>query len=441
MTIKISTLGCCATRDNFNSKFIKNYKDFYTLSMHQNQMSMISLASKSVPFSPVLVDNVLPHEKRHFETELDKSFYDSMLLNEPDYLIIDFYGDIFFGTREINDSYITNKRWLFSKTSLYKQLREGNELTIFKDSKSYLRMWKEGISYLFDFLSEKLPNCKVIINKARFTDNYIDKDTGEQKLITESGKHRPIDIELYNKWWATLDDYIIENYNVRYIDYGNYDYMAVDDHPWGLFYLHFEQRFYDDFTQKLLTIILNDLKQENLSLKKLSGQNQKNNWLLNRNLIYNSDFKYGRNYWTYWQNDFKITVDDEENNILCVSLKQEGNDNDVNKQIWSNSIEINADGTREFILSFDIKVDDISKVDSHAAIFSVRTYNRSESISQSESAWFKNILLDDVQGIHDKEWINYSVTIKPFTGKFIKVGPYLFRNGTVSWKNIKLIKN
>ncbi|MDZ5607027.1 DUF6270 domain-containing protein [Bacillus pseudomycoides] len=258
--IKVAVLGSCVSRDGFNSKFIPDYKNYYTCILHQNQMSMISLASSAIPFEEELIDNLKPFDTRHFKSELDKEFINDMVREQPDYLMVDFYGDLFYGVQKIGDSFITNKKWLFSQTSQYKELDKGEEFQIFNHSAEYFRLWKEGIKFLFEFLQEKVPNCKVIINKARFVDEYIDKKSGEIKVISKSGKHRAINVNIYNKWWDTLDNYVINRYKVRSIDYDNAIYRAVEDHPWGMFYVHYDKDFYHDFTRKLMGIIIHDLK-------------------------------------------------------------------------------------------------------------------------------------------------------------------------------------
>jgi hypothetical protein len=273
---KIAVLGSCVSRDSFNSKFIPDYKNYYSCLLHQNQMSMISLAAKPIPFNNELIDNLKPFDAKHFRTELDKSFFSEMKRVQPDYLIIDFYGDLYYGIQKIGDSYITNKKWMYEKTSLYKSLDIQDEFKIFAENKErYWPLWKEGVKYLFSFLEKEVPNCKVVINKARFVDRYLEKNSGEFRSISGDKKKRYINIGVYNKWWDALDNYVIKHYNVRVLDYDMDRYYGNEDHPWGLFYVHYNMDFYQDFTRQLLGIILkdtlnekNDLIYKELEIKK-----------------------------------------------------------------------------------------------------------------------------------------------------------------------------
>ncbi|PKR82505.1 DUF6270 domain-containing protein [Heyndrickxia camelliae] len=266
---KIAVLGSCVSRDSFNSKFIPDYKNYYSCVVHQNQTSMISLLSDPIPFEESLIDNLSPFDTKHFKSELSKSFFSEMELHQPDYLIMDFYGDLYYGVQRIGNSYITNKKWLFQQTSLYKYLDIQEEFLIFFDQKEwYMELWKQGVKKLFTFLREKVPNCKVIINKARFIDEYLEKDTGKMKVISSSKKHRYINVPIYNQWWNGLESHIIKNYDVRVLDYGNEHYYSIEDHPWGMFYVHYNMEFYKDFTRKLLGIILEDVIEENERLSR-----------------------------------------------------------------------------------------------------------------------------------------------------------------------------
>ncbi|MEH7075101.1 DUF6270 domain-containing protein [Neobacillus drentensis] len=274
---KIAVLGSCVSRDSFNSKFIPDYKDYYTCVLHQNQMSMISLAAEPISFDESLIDHLSPFDTRHFKTELDKSFFSEMKKHQPDYLIIDFYGDLFYGVQRIGESYITNKKWLFQKTSQYPKLDTKEEFQIFFNEKDrYLELWRAGVATLFTFLQVYVPHCKVIINKARFVDEYLDKETGTMKIISQSGRKKYINVPVYNKWWDALDNHVIKNYDVQVLDYSGRTYYSVEDHPWEMFYVHYDMSFYQDFTRKLLGIILTDtlIQKENLEQALQTAENE-----------------------------------------------------------------------------------------------------------------------------------------------------------------------
>ncbi|AEP88497.1 DUF6270 domain-containing protein [Bacillus spizizenii] len=433
--LKVAIIGSCVSRDNFNSCFIENYKKYYSCVVHQNQMSIISLMADPIAFDYEKLDNLKPFDKRQFETELDKSILDTLIINEPDYLILDFYADVFYGIRELEGSTITNKRWLFSKTTLYKTFKEGEPLSLLEDFTHYFERWKESIKNLFDFLNQNLPNCKVVVNKARFSDVYYDEISGSYKYLSKTTKVKQINTSLYNEIWDRLDNYVIKNHDVQFIDYEDKYYLLDPMHKWGLFYLHYVNEFYLDFTSKFLSIITNDfrniLDDPRIKIKK----NKENN------LIKNPTFSLGKSNWSFWQNEFEIKDPDSdklEYNVLSISKRRLVKDE--NNQVWSNAIEINADGHKEFELSFDIKVSDINLIDSYKCIFSIRMFDSSEKYLQTDAVWFRNVKTTDIQDLCNNKWLRYTLKFRPEKGKYIKVGPYLPRNGHACWRDIKLLR-
>ncbi|AGN38134.1 DUF6270 domain-containing protein [Bacillus paralicheniformis] len=434
--LKVAIIGSCVSRDNFNSCFIEDYKRYYSCVVHQNQMSIISLTADSIAFDYEKIDNLKPFDKRQFETELDKSILNTLIINEPNYLILDFYADVFYGIRELEGSTITNKRWLFSKTTLYKTLKEGESLSLLDDFTDYFERWKESIKILFDFLNRKLPNCKVVVNKARFSDIYYDEISDSYKYLSKSTKVKQINTSLYNEIWDRLDNYVIKNHDVQFIDYGDKYYLLDSKHKWGLFYLHYVKDFYLDFTKKFLSIITSDFKNI-LDVPRIKIKENKE-----YNLIKNPTFTLGKSNWSFWQNEFEIKdpdSDKQECNVLSISKR--GLEKDANSQLWSNAIEINADGYKEFELSFDIRISEINLIDSYKCIFSIRMFDSSEKYLQKDAVWFRNVKTTEIKDLSNNRWLRYTLKFKPEKGKYIKVGPYLPRNGHVSWRDIKLLRN
>ena len=51
MSVTISIIGSCQSRDIFNSKFIKNWKDHFTIYSYYTMTSMLSVMSNPVPYN------------------------------------------------------------------------------------------------------------------------------------------------------------------------------------------------------------------------------------------------------------------------------------------------------------------------------------------------------------------------------------------------------
>ncbi|MEK5109831.1 DUF6270 domain-containing protein [Cytobacillus sp. FSL K6-0129] len=128
--VTVGVLGCCVSRDNFNSMFNKSYSDISKCVIHQNQSSLLSVMSEAVSFDAAKINNLdKDFDRLHLISELDKSFLGRIAKEKPDYLIIDFFGDVLFGVFEYLGSYITNNTWKFPRTTFYKELESKKVLS------------------------------------------------------------------------------------------------------------------------------------------------------------------------------------------------------------------------------------------------------------------------------------------------------------------------
>lgn len=252
--IKIATIGSCVTRDNFNTKFNPNYKGFFQVIAHQNQTTIPSLMSEKIALN---VNNEFlekaPYVQGLLNKEFNKEFLEKIKDEKPDYLLIDLDPDVKFGVLKIEkNQYITDNPNYID----IPQLRGLKSININKDEKEYFKIWKNSIEKLFRFLREKVPDCQVILVKARFSDLFKDGST-----LTDWRKEKNIPLQEFNemnKIWEKLDNYVTDNYPVLVLDMTKRQYYLDENHLWGKYYLHYTKDFYNDFINKLLNIIIDE---------------------------------------------------------------------------------------------------------------------------------------------------------------------------------------
>lgn len=252
MTIKIATIGSCVTRDNFNSNFNPHYKEYFELVAHQHQSSIISIMSKKSSFTNTSeFSNTTAFRKRHITNEFNKNFLNDLIKNKPDYIMIDLNADIKYGVVKIDDeTYITNNKHFKNVP----ELKNKPTLNLNKNFDEYFSLWKYYTNNLFNFIQKELPDSKVILVNARYQDIFSDI-ISLHDIRREQGI-KSLDIDLMNKMWHILDEFILENYdNVIELDANTQDYFLDENHPWGMSYLHFEKFFYNDFLNNLLNIV------------------------------------------------------------------------------------------------------------------------------------------------------------------------------------------
>lgn len=257
----VSVLGSCATRDNFNSKFNDNYKDFYDCILTQNQTSIISLMSEEIRLDEEDFGGLEEYTKWNVRTDLSKEFLLMLKEKAPDYLIIDFFADIHFGCIQLEgNKYITNNRWMLWKTEYYKRLKTSGELltlNIQDNTDKYIELWKYSLDKLAKFLKEELPDCNVIIHKARNVRKILTDDCADFIDLSTSGKVKKENVELLNSLWDQLDNYAINAHSWNFIELS--ESMTFEDHPWGPFYVHYTMDYYHQFLYQLHGIVIQDI--------------------------------------------------------------------------------------------------------------------------------------------------------------------------------------
>ena len=215
--------------------------------------------SKSIAYEE---DQSIAHfrdfDKRQLQSECDKRFLDLVKKEQPEYLLIDFDADVNFGVIKIDDeTYFTNNPKY--KNVFFLEKYE-NRLQMKDDPDLYFNIWKPKVDEFFAFIGKEVPDCKIILVKARFSDYF--RDGTNLTDIRKKKNQRILDVNYLNKLWERLDQYVIDNFDVKVIDMTEKQYFVSSDHPWGAYYLHFEKEFYHDFLNKLLQIVLADYRAE-----------------------------------------------------------------------------------------------------------------------------------------------------------------------------------
>lgn len=407
--IKIGIIGSCITRDVFNSEHVKNWKDYFEVVAYQSQVTFPSLVSDPIIYekSEAVYENMNDFEIRQINNELDKNFIYKLKNSNIDYLIIDFYGDLFFGiVKDIYGGYLTNKKWLFTRSNIFNQVtEEGQSLSFEKNFKKYFELWTKAVDNFFNNYLINI-DTTVIIHQSEFKSSYFENN--EKKFVKDIiGIDK--DIKFLNYIWHKMTRYIMNKYpNIYLIDQTKEKYSLDPNHIWGVHYVHFEKRYYIDFKDKLIKLIID------LELSK-TDEEQKNK----QNLKLQSDD---------WQ--FKNeTLDLVKHEVNLIS---QDNENYIFKQNPSKAIRIMNNS--HIHIAFEVFVDSSIKLDDRR-ILAIRTFNDEYKYSQKEANQYTYYHLDNYQ--YDK-WIQIEIDFNPLDGKYMKVIPILFKNGHIIYKNFQI---
>lgn len=258
--ISVAVLGSCITRDNFNSRLNPEYRRFYHCPVHSNQASIISLMSPPVDVDWSPTRQMSDYDRWNVGNELTRGFLDEVRKEQPDYLVLDFFGDVHFGCVRLEDGrYVTDNRWKIHHTDWYQREREAGRLTPVKyadDPDAYFAIWCEAFDRFAAFCREELPDTRLVIHRGHNTNLLRMPDRPFPVALNEHGKVAPLDVEASNATWRRLDDYAISSSGAEVIDLLDREYPTFAEHPWGAFYVHYALDYYHRFLAELHKIHL-----------------------------------------------------------------------------------------------------------------------------------------------------------------------------------------
>ncbi|WP_285012432.1 DUF6270 domain-containing protein, partial [Lactococcus formosensis] len=192
---KIAIFGSCISRDNFNTRFNKNYKEFFEIGVFRNQTSLLSIMSKKVD----IIDNGLKTdgEKQALSIEAKKDFFSKIHEEQPEYLIIDFFADTYYGCVELgDDAFFTNNTKYFH----LEQFKDKKKFTPYDNLEDYMIVWEAKAKDFFNKIKGIVPNITIIIVSVKFSDVFSD---GTSLTDIRKKSNIPVfDIDILNRIYA-----------------------------------------------------------------------------------------------------------------------------------------------------------------------------------------------------------------------------------------------
>ncbi|MDG6154952.1 DUF6270 domain-containing protein [Lactococcus formosensis] len=265
---KLAIFGSCISRDNFNTRFNKNYKEFFEVGVFRNQTSILSIMSEKVN----ITDNGLKSdgEKQALNIEAKKDFLYKIHEEQPEYLILDFFADTYYGCIELGeDVFFTNNTKYFH----LEQFKEMKKFTPYNNLDDYMLIWETKTKDFLKEIKEIVPDITIVIVNVKFSDIFAD---GTSLTDIRKKSNIPVfDIEILNSIYAKQIEYVESNFDVESIDLTHKNYLLDKNHPWGSFYVHFEKEFYNDFLAKLLKVHINKLTRESNKIIQKNIENSK----------------------------------------------------------------------------------------------------------------------------------------------------------------------
>lgn len=234
--LKIDILGSCVTRDSFN---YPSEIDF-SVNKYFARSSIVSLYGRALKIKLDEINLSSTFQKRMVYFDLTKEFLRYIKNIEADFLIIDFIDER-MNVLKTEDSYVTRSReFVNSKLDLRgKILSDADKLML----------WERCSARLIEDLSNSVRPEQIILHKAYWKKQFRGKD-GEIHDFNNS----EISLNnLYLKHYYEIIEKNIKGINVIELE----DFIADENHVWGLSPYHYEESYYKEFLKQLSDIVQN----------------------------------------------------------------------------------------------------------------------------------------------------------------------------------------
>lgn len=406
--MNISIIGSCQSRDIFNSKFVKNYKEYFNIYSYFSMTSMLSIMGEPITyaFHRLAKAGFKDCLMEHWYQEFEKNALKTLESKQPDVLLMDFYGDARYGAIAYGSEYIINRVDKLANLEIIDFSNFGIVYSYEKNTDDFIVMWKNAFDRFMAFMKEKLPNTEIIINTVKGT-KIVQDSAGNEYL---SPNIAGLDVNRINEVWKRFDNYAIKKYKLKAITYTK-EYKLDPEYPfsglgWAL--VHYHKDYYEDCFNGLL--------------EQVAGHKGVEKKDVNTNLVRDTQYRNKLRNWASMAGKYEMVDYSSYKAIRTKDCREQlGN---YRPQIWSRPIEVVDDGTKEYTLSFNIKVDDISLLAEEEIVFAIRTF---KYVGQSKSAEAIEEYPLTIKGhdIKNNEEYKYVFTFKP-KGKYVRLGPFLF---------------
>jgi hypothetical protein len=263
--LTVAILGSCITRDNFNRRFNPDYKRWYAVGSTTNQSSMIALMSPAVdePWEPV--QEMKPYGLWNVHSDLSREILELLPAEQPDFLMLDFFGDVHFGVLRLPDGrFVTDNRWRLHRTDLYRRLLDERGAVALRwqdDEDAYFELWTEAMDRFAAYVAEHCPRTRVVVHYGFNALEVLRSDEGAPGLLGPAGrpgKAARIEARKGNAFWRRLNEHARSAYGWEHINLSDEYYVTFAEHPWGSFDVHYTMDYYRRFQAELHRLALRE---------------------------------------------------------------------------------------------------------------------------------------------------------------------------------------
>lgn len=192
LPINVAVLGSCATRDVFNRKFCPDYPKFFKCVTSQLQGSLMSVLSEPFDLPDQALAGLNAASARDVRSETKRELRRELSILQPEYLIVDMFGDVRFGVAKLkNGAIVTKNEWKLAKTQYFKnnvieELLPRNE--------EFFHKWCEAAQATRSHIRKVSPKTRIVLHDVEFVAKFRRTDGAIANL--PGGEH----FETLNRW-------------------------------------------------------------------------------------------------------------------------------------------------------------------------------------------------------------------------------------------------
>lgn len=249
MTKKIAILGSCVSEDWYH------YQDAHArldavVPMRYQLSSLISIMAEPVHMEVEIGDTLKRLEKVSLQIDFDKSFLRRLIEMNPDVLIVELLADSrdgsYGGVIALDGSWISST-YILTRTPMHEEFSVARHLDILNDPDEYKTLFRKAAKRLQDFLTRELPDCKVVLNQARWAEYFID----EHGTVQSYSPWEQNAYFQYNLRLDALEKIFTEEVSCDLLRVDEVPIFADVQHIWGRSADHYIRYFYTSFIEKL----------------------------------------------------------------------------------------------------------------------------------------------------------------------------------------------
>jgi hypothetical protein len=255
MTMRISVIGSCVTRDVW--PIVGDLPNPFYFAARTSLVSMFFPCKIKVDYE--LLSFSTKWEKHCFQRDNEGLVLDELIAYQPDILILDFIDER-YDLLKLGDGFLL-KTDAFYTSNLYNidcfKLAE----VIARDSVRCKLLWDHSANKFCKFLNEYLPQTKVVLHRAPWASSMIiGDDLGDSNLQSAPETqglypNKTIRVSEYstltNEMYDSFES-IMPGLNVIATD--SKFHVCATEHQWKLAPFHYVRSYYHDFFKKIVAL-------------------------------------------------------------------------------------------------------------------------------------------------------------------------------------------